>query len=114
MLFAFRPAMVFSVSKSSGVPTMLSRPGSIGGRLPQAGATVCVGSWGGASPRTTRNWTACGLRLKATTGSEYASKKTRLYASGKSLPPLADIVLIATAKVTQSATKPVGVFSRYG
>src|SRR5947207_15407081 len=99
MLFAFRPAMVFSVSKSSGVPTMLSRPGSIGGRLPQAGATVCVGSRGGASPRTTRNWTACGLRLMATTGAEYASKKTRLYAYGKSLPPLAGLVLIAAAEL---------------
>src|SRR5437667_11708911 len=115
MLFALRPAIVSAVCRSSGVPAIMSRPGSTGGRLPQVGKPVDAwfGSWGGASPSTTRNCTAFGLRSAINTGSENASKKTRLYASGKSPAHLADIVLIAAAKVVQPATNPA-VFRRDG
>src|SRR6476469_7515144 len=77
-------------------------PGSAGGWFPHAGATVGAGLLcGGASPSTTRNCTAFGLRLAFRVASEYASWNTQLYASAKSPPPPADMVLIAVCTTAQ-------------
>ena len=55
-------------------------PTSAGGWLPHAGAVAGAGELcGGASPSTTRNWTASGFRLAANWGQTYPRRFKEIY-----------------------------------